>query len=97
LATIAPYHTIAGYSVATVPPLRTYTFRRVVDHFSYPVRARAILNRNLIQHFLYQRHYSGTYIREYVRSGLLALITARSFRSFFDLGDAIRQLAYDYP
>jgi hypothetical protein len=52
---------------------------------------------NLIQHFLYQRHYSGTYIREYVRSGLLALIAARSFRSFFDLGDAIRQLAYDYP
>jgi hypothetical protein len=40
---------------------------------------------NLIQHLLYQRHYSGTYIREYVRSGLLVLIAARSFRIFFDL------------
>jgi hypothetical protein len=52
---------------------------------------------NLIQHFLYQRHYSGTYIHEYVCSGLLALITAHSFRNFFDLGDAIGQLAYDHP
>jgi hypothetical protein len=51
----------------------------------------------LIQHFLYQRHYSSTYIREYVRYGLLALIAAQSFRIFFDLGDTIRQLAYDYP
>ena len=50
---------------------------------------------NLIQHFLYQRHYSGPYIREYVRSGLLSIITTRTFGNFFDLGDAISQLAYD--
>lgn len=52
---------------------------------------------NLIQHYLYQRHYSGRYIREYVRSSLLSVISKRSFKSFFDLGDAIRQLAYDHP
>jgi hypothetical protein len=52
---------------------------------------------NLIQHFLYQRHYSGHYIREYVRSSLLCILTARSFKNFFDLGGAIHQLAYDYP
>jgi len=52
---------------------------------------------NLIQHYLYQRHYEGSYIREYVRSSLLGIISARSFKSFFDLGDAIRQLAYDHP
>ena len=52
---------------------------------------------SLIQHYLYQRHYSSVFIREYVRSGLLGTITARSFKSFFDLSDAIRQLAYDHP
>jgi hypothetical protein len=52
---------------------------------------------NLIQHFLYQRQYSGTYIREYARSSLLNRITDRSFTYFFSLGDAIRQLAYNHP
>jgi hypothetical protein len=51
---------------------------------------------NPIQHYLYQRHYDGDYIREYVRSSLLGVLSARSFKSFFDLGDAIRQLAYDH-
>jgi hypothetical protein len=51
---------------------------------------------NLIQHFMYHRHYSGQFIREYSRSSLLSLITMRSFKSFFDLADAIRQLAFDY-
>jgi hypothetical protein len=51
---------------------------------------------NLIQHFMYHRHYRGTFIREYSRSSLLNLITMRSFKSFFDLADAIRQLAFDY-
>ena len=52
---------------------------------------------NLIQNYMYQRQYGGPFIREYVRSSLLCLISARSFRSFFDLGDAIRQLAFDHP
>jgi hypothetical protein len=52
---------------------------------------------NLIQHYLYQRHYNGTYIREYVRSSLLGVLSARSFRFFFDLADALRQLAFDHP
>jgi hypothetical protein len=52
---------------------------------------------NLIQHCLYQRHYDGRCIREHVRSSLLGVLSSRSFKSFFDLGDAIRQLAYDHP
>jgi hypothetical protein len=52
---------------------------------------------NLIQHYLYQRSYDGKYIREYCRSSLLGVLWARSFKNFFDLGDAIRQLAYDHP
>jgi hypothetical protein len=52
---------------------------------------------NLIQHFLYQRHYYGHFFREYVRSSLLCILTVRSVKNFFDLGDVIRQLAYDYP
>jgi hypothetical protein len=51
---------------------------------------------NLVQHYLYQRHYGGPFIREYVRSSLLCRISSRSFRSFFDLADAVRQLAYDH-
>jgi hypothetical protein len=51
---------------------------------------------NLIQHFMYLRHYNGSFIREYSRSSLLSLITKRSFKSFFDLGDAVRQLAFDH-
>jgi hypothetical protein len=60
-------------------------------------RAAFTQEGNLLQQFLYQRHYSGKYIREYVQSSLLCILTARSFKSFFDLRDAIRQLAYDYP
>jgi hypothetical protein len=52
---------------------------------------------NLIQQFMYHRQYSGSFIREYARSSLLCLITTRSFRSFFELGDQIRQLAFDHP
>jgi hypothetical protein len=52
---------------------------------------------NLIQNYMYQRQYTGAFIREYVQSSLLCLISARSYRSFFELGDAIRQLAFDYP
>jgi hypothetical protein len=52
---------------------------------------------NLIQHFLYQRQYAGTYIREYSRSSLLTRLTSKSFTYFFSLGDAIRQLAYNHP
>jgi hypothetical protein len=52
---------------------------------------------NLIQHYLYQPSYDGSYIREYCRSSLLGVLSARSFKNFFDLGDAIRQLAYDHP
>ena len=52
---------------------------------------------NLIQHYMYQRQYDSSFIQEYVQSSLLCLISARSFRSFFDLGDAIRQLAFDHP
>ena len=51
---------------------------------------------NLIQQFLYHRRYQGSFIREYVRSSLLCVISARTFRSFFDLGDAIRQMAFDH-
>jgi hypothetical protein len=51
---------------------------------------------NLIQQYMYARHYSGSFIEEYARSGLLCRITASSYRSFFDLGDAIRQLAFDH-
>ena len=50
---------------------------------------------NLIQQYLYARQYHSSFIREYVQSSLLCLISVRSFRSFFDLGDAIRQLAFD--
>ena len=52
---------------------------------------------NLIQQYMYHRQYDGSFIREYVRSSLLCLISARSFGSFFDLGNAIRQMAFDYP
>jgi hypothetical protein len=52
---------------------------------------------NLIQHFLYQRQYSGTYIREYACWSLLNRITDKSFTYFFSLGDAIHQLAYKHP
>jgi hypothetical protein len=52
---------------------------------------------NLIQHFLYERQYAGTYIREYARSSLLNRITDKSFTYFFTLADAIRQLAYNHP
>jgi hypothetical protein len=51
---------------------------------------------NLIQQFLYRRHFHGSFVREYVRSSLLCVISARTFRNFFDLGDAIRQLAFDH-
>jgi hypothetical protein len=51
---------------------------------------------NLVQHYLYQRHYEGPFIREYVRSSLLCLISSRTFKSFFDLGDVIRQLGYNH-
>jgi hypothetical protein len=51
---------------------------------------------NLIQQFMYHRRYGGTFIREYTRSSLLCLISARSFRNFYDLGNAIRQLAFDH-
>jgi hypothetical protein len=51
---------------------------------------------NLMQHFMHQRHYNGKFIREHSRSSLLSLITKRSYRSFFDLGDAVRQLAFDF-
>jgi hypothetical protein len=51
---------------------------------------------NMIQQFMYHRQYGGKFIREYTRSSLLCLISARSFKSFYDLGNAIRQLAFDH-
>jgi hypothetical protein len=51
---------------------------------------------SLIQQFMYRRHYEEKFIREYTRSSLLCLISVRSFRNFFDLGNAIRQLAFDH-
>jgi hypothetical protein len=51
---------------------------------------------NLMQHFMHQRHCNGKFIREHSGSSLLSLITERSHRSFFDLGDAVRQLAFDF-
>jgi hypothetical protein len=45
---------------------------------------------------MYQQRYESSFIREYAQSSLLCLLSARSFRNFFDLGDAIRQLAFDY-
>jgi hypothetical protein len=51
---------------------------------------------NLIQHFMCHRHCSGRFICEHSRSSLLSLITMRSFKSFFDLADASRQLAFDH-
>jgi hypothetical protein len=52
---------------------------------------------NLIQQFMYHRHYDSKFIREYTRSSLLCLISVRTFRNFFDLGNAVRQLAFDHP
>ena len=51
---------------------------------------------NLIQHFVYHPNYGGTFIQEYSRSSLLCVIMKRSFKSFFNLGDAIRQFAFDH-
>jgi hypothetical protein len=51
---------------------------------------------NLIQQYMYHCHYQGPFIRDYVRSSLLCVISARTFRSFFDLGVAIQQLAFDH-
>jgi hypothetical protein len=52
---------------------------------------------NIIQHYLYQHHYFGKYIREYICSSCLGIISTQSFKSFFELGDAIHQLASDHP
>jgi hypothetical protein len=52
---------------------------------------------NLIEHFLYRRHYSSKYIRTYLQTSLLTKIANNSFQNFFDLVDAIRQLSIDLP
>ena len=52
---------------------------------------------NLIEHFLYQRHYSSKFIQTYLQTSLLSRITNDSFQNFFDLADAIRQLSIDLP
>jgi hypothetical protein len=52
---------------------------------------------NLIEHFLYRRHYLSKYIQLYLQTSLLAKLGDLSFQNFFNLVDAIRQLAIDYP
>jgi hypothetical protein len=52
---------------------------------------------NLIEHFLYRRHYSSKYIRTYLQTSLLTKLANDSFRNFFDLVDAIRRFSIDLP
>ena len=52
---------------------------------------------NLIQQFMYARHYSEAYATEYLQNGLLPRLVRLTFENFYELANAIRQLAFDHP
>jgi sRNA-binding regulator protein Hfq len=52
---------------------------------------------NLIEHFLYRRHYSSKYIQIYLQTSLLSKIRLNSCQNFFDLAGAVRQLSIHLP
>jgi hypothetical protein len=49
-----------------------------------------------IRMLMYRRHYSKDAISEYLQNGLLPRISRESFRCYFSLLQAVRQLTYDH-
>jgi hypothetical protein len=52
---------------------------------------------NLIDHFLYRRHYSSKCIPTYLQTSLFLKVTDVSFQNFSNLADTIGQLSIDLP
>ena len=52
---------------------------------------------NLIQQFMYARHYDEAFTTEYLQNGLLPRLIRLTFENFYELANAIRQLAFDHP
>jgi hypothetical protein len=52
---------------------------------------------NLAQHYLFQRHYSESYVNDYLRNGLLPRLVQNTFVNFAKLANDMRQLAHGHP
>jgi hypothetical protein len=52
---------------------------------------------NLVQHYLFRRHYSEAYVSNYLRNGLLPKIVRDTFTNFAKLANDMRQLGHNHP